>query len=171
MGAEAVGDYELNLDLINPNVDFPDAFALSYAMEDGLQKFYVALENEEQREELKGLYKRLAGFEDLHKERLLKEYGSIIGGDIDPAQFLEANQDVIEGGDIVKDTPVSIAGKMKNLVDILDLGMAIEAQSLDLYTRLAGRSDVEAVKELFLGLADEEKQHLEYISAEMDKYL
>ena len=171
MGIKAVGEYELSLDLIDPNVDFPDAFSLSYALEDGLQKFYLALEKEEQKAEFQALYKKLAGFEDLHKDRLLQEYGSIIGGDLDPQAFLKVNPDVVEGGDLVKNTPISIAAKMTDLRDILGLSMAIEAQSLDLYTRLAEKSDDEAVTKLFLGLADEEKQHMVFITREMEKYL
>lgn len=171
MGTKAVGDYELSLDLINPEVDFPDAFALSYAMEEGLKQFYLALDKAESRDEFKSLYQKLAGFEDLHKKRLLEQSGSHFGGDLNPEQFLEKNRDAIEGGELVKSTPVSIAGQMKNVVDILGLSMAIEAQSLDLYTRLAEKSTEGEVRSLFRGLADEEKQHMVFISKELDKYL
>jgi len=171
MGTKAVGPYELSLDLVNPDAEFPDAFALSYAMEERLQQFYFVLEKGETRDEFKSLFRKLAGFEDLHKDRLLKEYGSLIGGPVDPEQFLKANEDAIEGGDLVKNTPLSIIAKLDELQDVFGLSMAIEAQSLDLYTRLAGESNDDAVKKLFLGLADEEKQHLTLLTAEMAKYL
>jgi len=161
----------LNLDLINPDVEFPDAFALAYAMEDGLQRFYLVLEQEESREELKALYKRLAGFEDLHKERLLKEYQDMDSEGVSPDQYLNQNRDAIEGGELIKDTPVTIVSEMHNLIDILSLGMSIETQSLDLYTRLAEKSTDKNVKNLFLDLADEEKQHLNFITVEMDKHV
>lgn len=169
MGTKAVGAHELNLDLINPDVAFPDAFALAYAMEDGLQRFYLVLEQEETREDLKALYKRLAGFEDLHKERLLKEYQDMGSEGVSPDQYLNQNRDAIEGGELVKDTPVTIVSEMHNLIDILSLGMSIETQSLDLYARLAEKSTDSSVKNLFLDLADEEKQHLNFIALEMDK--
>ena len=161
----------MNLDLINPDVEFPDAFALAYAMEDGLQRFYLVLEQEESREELKALYKRLAGFEDLHKERLLKEYQDMDSEGVSPDQYLNQNRDAIEGGELIKDTPVTIVSEMHNLIDILSLGMSIETQSLDLYTRLAEKSTDKNVKNLFLDLADEEKQHLNFITVEMDKHV
>lgn len=169
MGVKAAGAYELSLDLINPDVDFPDAFSLAFAMEDGLQRFYLKLNAEESRENLKALYKRLAAFEDLHKDRLLKEYSGLIGDDASPDRFLKDNRDAIEGGELVNNTPISVVSQMNNLMDILGLGMAIEAQSLDLYSRLADKSDDESVKKLFLNLADEEKQHLNFITAEMNK--
>jgi sulfur-carrier protein adenylyltransferase/sulfurtransferase len=171
MGIKAEGDYQLSLDLINPDVEFPDAFALAYAMEDGLQRFYQVLEQEESREELKALYKRLAGFEDLHKERLLKKHQDISSEGISPDQYLTENRDAIEGGELVKNTPATIVSQMENLIDILGLGMSIETQSLDLYTRLADKSTNDMVKNLFLDLADEEKQHLNFITVEIDKYL
>ncbi|MBU3916027.1 hypothetical protein KKA14_10875, partial [bacterium] len=171
LGIKAQGAYELSLDLINPTVDFPDAFSLSYAMEEGLRKFYVELEEKETRGDYKTLFKKLAGFEDLHKDRLLKAYGSIIGGSSDPKRFLDQHKNEIEGGDLVKGTPLSILKQLNDQGDIFGLSMAIEAQSLDLYTRLAEKSADEMVKKLFLGLADEEKQHLAFLTTEMDKYL
>lgn len=171
MGTKADGAYQLSLDLINPDVEFPDAFALAYAMEDGLQRFYQVLEQEENREELKALYKRLAGFEDLHKERLLKKYQDMTSGGTSPDQYLSENRDAIEGGEIVKNTPITILSQMEDLIDILGLGMSIETQSLDLYARLADKSTNEIVKNLFLDLADEEKQHLNFITIEIDKHL
>ncbi|MFH2132513.1 MAG: rhodanese-like domain-containing protein [bacterium] len=171
LGIKAQGPYELSLDLIDPGVDFPDAFSLSYAMEDGLQRFYLKLEEKETRESHKALFKKLAGFEDLHMKRLLDAYASLGSSGADPKQFLADNRKVIEGGDLVKSTPVSIISQLHDLLDIFGLSMAIEAQSLDLYTRMAGKSTDAAVKKLFLGLADEEKQHLTYITRELDTHI
>lgn len=171
MGIKAAGAYELNLDLINPDVDFPDAFALAYAMENSLQQFYLMLEQEETKGAFKALYGRLAGLEERHKQRLLSDYKSSMDHSTSPEQFLEDNKHIIEGGDIVKNTTALLASETKNLVDVLGLSMAIEAQSLDLYTRLAGRTNDEAVKKLFHDLADEEKQHLNFITNELDYYL
>ncbi len=171
MGIKAAGNYDLSLDLIDPNVEFPDAFALAFAMEEGLKQFYLILESNESREEFKSLYHKLAGLEDLHKDKLLREYDVFVSGQTNPQQYLEQNRDVIEGGDLVKDTPISIASQMNDPVDILGFAMAVEAQSLDLYTRLAETGENEGVKKLFRGLADEEKQHMTFIANEMDKAL
>jgi rubrerythrin len=55
--------------------------------------------------------------------------------------------------------------------DILQLGMMLEAQALDLYTRLARKSEVGKSKDLFNFLAKEEAGHLGYLTEELDKLL
>lgn len=171
LGIQVSGPYELNLDLVNPDADFPDAWKIAYAMEDGLQRFYLKLEQQENREEYKQLFKKLAGFEDLHKERLKKAYDIDESTTGDLEAFMQENPDLVETGDLSRVSPQSIVSQMTELIDIFSLGMAIEAQSQDLYTRFADQAAKAESKKLFLELADEEKVHLSYITKEMDKIL
>ena len=171
LGMRAIGPYEMNLELIRPDAEFPDAFSLAYAMEEGLQRFYLALADQEDKEEHKALFLKLAGFEDLHKERLLKEFTRIQESNISPDIFLRGHEDVMEGGGINAPSPVNVIEALTDMLDVLGLSMGIEAQSLDLYMRLADRSPRDEVKRLFLDLADEEKQHMAFLSEVIDKYL
>jgi len=171
LGMRALGPYEMNLELIKADADFPDAFSLAYAMEEGLQKFYLALARAETREENKALFQKLAGFEDLHKERLITEFTRFKESDLSPNDYLKNHGEVIEGGGKNSPSPLNVIDAVTDIIDVLGLSMGIEAQSLDLYIRLADRSTLDEVKTLFLNLADEEKQHMAFLSEVIDKYL
>lgn len=171
LGIQVSGAYEINLDLVDPNADFPDVWKIAYAMEEGLQRFYLALEEQETRDEYKQLFQRLAGFEDIHKERLQKAYDVDETTTGDLASFMQENPNLVEAGDLTRVSPLSIIAQLSELIDIFSLGMAIEAQSLDLYTRFSNQATQPESKKLFQDLADEEKAHLDYISKEMDQYL
>ena len=171
LGTKAVGSYDLNLDLIKPEAEFPDAWSMAYAMEEGLQLFYLALEKWENRAEYKKLCEKLAGFEKKHKERLMKGYSMDPQHKGNPALFLKEHRDLIEGGDLNRKSPMNILDSLQDIMDIFSLSMAIETQSLDLYVRLANNSTNPESKKLFMDLADEEKVHLSYLSKEMDSYL
>lgn len=171
LGLKLEGEYDYDLNLIKKDVEFPDAFALAYAMEEGLQKFYLELEKSETDEKKRAVYKQLAGYEDLHKENLKKGFEVTQGGTFDVESALNVHGDVIEGGDLNKKSPFAIVSQMKNIQDIYSLSLAIEAQSFDLYVRLANKADKEDSKALFLEMADEEKTHMNYVTEELTKYL
>ncbi|MCG8337378.1 MAG: ferritin family protein, partial [Proteobacteria bacterium] len=119
----------------------------------------------------RAVYKQLAGYEDLHKENLKKGFEVTQGGTFDVESALNVHGDVIEGGDLNKKSPFAIVSQMKNIQDIYSLSLAIEAQSFDLYVRLANKADKEDSKALFLEMADEEKTHMNYVTEELTKYL
>lgn len=171
MGLQLEGEYECDLNLIKPDMDFPDAFTLSYAMEEGLQRFYLALEEEEVNTEYKKVYRKLAGFEDLHKAQLLKTFSKETGEQFNVDEALAIQGDVIEGGEANRKSPLDVVRSMKDKRDIYGLALAIEAQSFDLYIRLAHNAENEASKTLLLKLADEEKIHMSFISREIAKYI
>ncbi len=171
LGIQVPGEYDLNLSLINPNAEFSSVWTIAYAMEEGLQRFYLALEARETRAEYKQVFKQLAAFEVLHKERLQSGYDVDESTSVNLATFLQENPDLIEAGDLNKLSPLVNISKLTNLIDIFGLAMAIEAQSLDLYTRFSAQATQAESKKLFQDLADEEKAHLNYLAKEMDKYL
>lgn len=171
MGLQLEGEYACDLNLIKPDMEFPDAFTLSYAMEEGLQRFYLALEEEEANTEFKKVYRKLAGFEDLHKAQLLKTFNEETGQQFDVEATLAIQGDVIEGGEANRKSPLDIVRKMKDKRDIYGLAMAIEAQSFDLYVRLANKAENDASRNLLMKLADEEKIHMSFISREISKYM
>lgn len=171
MGVKAYGEYDFNLDIVPQNVEFDDAWTLAYAMEEGLQHFYQVLEEQEERPELKKVYNELAAFEDLHKDRLAKQYAKEMDGKIDREKIECLSKEHLEGGDINKVSPIEVISKIDSVLDIFGFSMAIEAQALDLYTRLSHNSENKQVAQLFLGMADEEKEHMNYVKKEMEKHL
>lgn len=171
MGIQVAGDYSRNLDLVRPDAEFPDAWVLAYALEEGLQRFYYALMEAESREKFKELYKKLAGFEDLHKDRLKTAYLGQNTDQIDLDGYLKEHPDLIEGGELNKYSPFNIISRLNDIMDVFSLSMAVEAQSQDLYFRLANQRTDNETRQLFLDLADEEKMHLSYLAEEMNDYL
>jgi len=167
-GRQAKGPEEAGLEFFTGQEEFADGVSLAYAMEDGLQEFYRILADRAQDEEQRKLYLRLVGFEDKHKARLLAEYQQSHGADQVPAGNLSG---VMEGGRSVQDFVKRVEALIRNQRDILELAMMLETQALDLYSRMAQKSENKESGKLFLRLADEEKMHLSYLADEMDKVL
>ncbi|MEW6429232.1 MAG: rhodanese-like domain-containing protein [Thermodesulfobacteriota bacterium] len=167
-GGQAVGPEELGLDLFTGGMDYADAAALSYAMEDGLQRFYRALEEKSEPPAWRQLLARLAGFEDRHKERLLAEYRRRRGDDagIDPG-----SAPIMEGGRRIDEYLKRADALLRSLPDILQLAMTLETQAMDLYSRMAQKSEDRETRDFFLSMAEEEKTHLAYLAEEMDRVL
>ena len=171
LGTQAVGDSQIDLHLIVPDTDYQDIWGLAYAMEEGLQLFYLKLEEKEPNAALKAVYHELAGFEDYHKNRLLESYAANTGAEADLETLTKPFRDAMEGGELNKHSPHEIISKAPGVLDIFGMSMAIEAQSYDLYTRLSRKSEQLEAKKLLEEMADEEKQHLSFITDEMRKYL
>lgn len=171
LGIRLEGEYDYDLNLINTEIEFPDAFTLAYAMEEGLQKFYQELERRETDAKKKAVYNQLAGFEDLHKENLKNGFESTRGESFDVNSALNAHGNVMEGGNLNKKSPYEVAVQMREVTDIYSLSLAIEAQSFDLYVRLANKAENENSKAIFLDMADEEKTHMNFVSRELSKHL
>ena len=167
MGIQLEGGYHYDLNLIRSDAEFNDVFELSYAMEEGLQQFYNKLEQEEDRPELKAVYKKLSGFEDLHKEELLKRNKEADKVDIESVLTKQGN--VVEGGESNRMSPFQVIEKSNSIQDIYALSLAIEAQSFDLYVRLAEKADDSTSKTILMHMADEEKTHMQFISGELAK--
>ncbi|MEN8199497.1 MAG: ferritin family protein [Thermodesulfobacteriota bacterium] len=162
-GGKAVGGEDFGMEFFVSG-DFQDAFRMSYAMEEGLRQLYLALEETTEDEEARLLLAKLAKFEDGHKAKL-------------KAMFPEAEEcgevagDNLEGGFDRQQILDHFRSRIDNLHDILELGMMLETQAFDLYSRLSRKSEDSKSKELFDYLAEEEKLHLNFLSREYDKLL
>ena len=77
----------------------------------------------------------------------------------------------MEGGARVSKTVEQIQSNLNSLEVTLDFAMTLETQAMDLYTRMARKSDNETKRNLFLKLADEEKSHLACLANEMVKII
>lgn len=168
-GHQALGDQETGVGLFFPeDGEHADAVSLAYAMEDGLEKLYLTLASRAGHEAVGRLYLKLAGFEELHKKRLLARYLKSRGPD---AQAGLAPGGLIEGGGQGEDLLARFTASAGDGQDILDLAMGLETQALDLYDRLAKKSEDQELKEFFGGMADEERTHLAFLSAAVDEGL
>jgi len=170
-GRQAVGPEIMGLDLIGPDTDYASNLAMGYALEDGLQQFYLQLGERVDESEEKKLLSRLAGFEDKHKAWLAEEYEVVRRDDTGLPPLTAGKSEVMEGGRLVSEYLARVRPEFLDLESIFDLSMMFETQAMDLYGRLAQKAQRPDVRELFLKLVDEEKLHLGYLEKEMERLL
>ena len=75
---------------------------------------------------------------------------------------------IMEGGRRVEDYLKRASALLHSPADLLHLAMGLEVQAYDLYSRMAQKSSNPETKDLFTHIADEEKQHLAYITKELE---
>jgi rhodanese-related sulfurtransferase/rubrerythrin len=146
------------------NKEFPDTFRMAYSMEEGLRQLYLGLAARDVQQENKIFFERLAVFEDGHKAKLVAMFA--------PGDFADGGEAmVVEGGLDRQQIMAHFDPQLKTMEDILQLGMMLEAQALDLYTRMSRKSEPGKNRELFAFLAQEEAAHLSYLAERLDKLL
>ncbi|MFH2123006.1 MAG: rhodanese-like domain-containing protein [Pseudomonadota bacterium] len=150
--------------------DFPDVFHMAYAMEEGLRQLYLGLMDKVADEGNKKFLARLAAFEDGHKAMLVAMFAP---EDFSGIEDDEGRPDdgIVEGGLDRRQIMDHFDAQLDSLKDILQLGIMLEAQALDLYSRLARKSEVGKSRELFHFLAKEEAKHLGYLTEALDTLL
>lgn len=171
LGSKATGPLLQGLDLIAPEADYPGSLALGYALEEGLQQFYLRLAELVAEAGQKELLTRLAGFEDKHKGWLAEAYAAVRQVDSGLPLLVAGKGEVMEGGRSVSEFLAGMRPEALDLPAIFDLAMGFETQALDLYGRLAQQAARPEVRTLFLKLVDEEKLHLGYLAKELERMI
>ena len=165
----AFGSEELGLDLLTGNESIEETLIIAYSLEAGLQDFYVTMIDKVDADEVKSLFRKLSDIEVIHQNRILKEYVLITGKEIDRDTFeSEQVEKAVEGGLTTDEYIRLFKPDLNVLSDIVDLAMSIEAQALDLYTRVANRSTDERSRGALNKIAEEERVHLEQLAKLMD---
>lgn len=144
--------------------EFPDVFQMAYAMEEGLRQLYLGLVDRFDDAKIRELLERLASFEEGHKAMLTAMFA--------PEEFSGSDETgIVEGGLDRQQIMDHFQPQLETMEGVLQLGMMLEAQALDLYTRLARKSEVEKNRELFSFLAKEEGRHLSCLAEKLDTLL
>jgi len=165
----AFGSEELGLDLLTGNESIEETLIIAYSLEAGLQDFYVTMIDKVDADEVKSLFRKLSDIEVIHQNRILKEYVLITGKEIDRDTFeSEQVEQAVEGGLTTDEYIRLFKPDLNVLSDIVDLAMSIEAQALDLYTRVANRSTDERSRGALNKIAEEERVHLDQLAKLMD---
>ena len=165
----AFGSEDLGLDLLTGNESIEETLIIAYSLEAGLQDFYVTMIDNVDADEVKSLFRKLSDIEVIHQNRILEEYVQITGKEIDRDTFeSEQVEKAVEGGLTTDEYIRLFKPDLNVLSDIVDLAMSIEAQALDLYTRVANRSTDERSRGALNKIAEEERVHLEQLAKLMD---
>jgi len=146
--------------------EFENAFLMAYLMEAGLKQFYLAMADMVDPKEQKALLQHMADFEDGHMAKLLRQYRQEMP-DLTDVEDLSA----MEGGFDKDKTLRAYRDYLASMEDIIQLGMMLETQAYDLYSRLARKNDKPELREFYRHMADEEKIHLGQLSRSLDKIL
>jgi len=162
-GGKATGDEAFGMEFFVTG-DFSDVFRMSYAMEEGLQQLYLVLKGLCDDGEVKLLLARLAKFEEGHKAKLKAMFPDILDDELSSGDHLEGGFDPQQVLDHCQKRNVTVS-------DIIQLGMMLETQAFDLYSRLARKADTVETKDFFLFMVGEEKLHLKFLSDEYDRIL
>ena len=165
-GQKAAGPEEQGLEFFVDR-DFSSAFVMAYAMEEGLRQLYLALVDRVVEARDRKVLERLARFEEGHKAQLRARFAP--EGLADAA--LETEAGAVEGGFDQARMMAHFGPQIADVKDIFYLGMMLETQALDLYSRLGRLAGDEQSRELFEFLAEEEGKHLGYLADELDKRL
>ena len=171
-GLIAEGIPESGMAYFSPATKPEEFIALAWSLEDGSRKFYSELAGVLKDQEAKDLFRDLIEAEERHQASLLKLYKELPGrisdsGPMGSAISAGDEGDVMEGGIRVSEGLQWAHGK--NLAEILDFSISLEANSYDLYVKMGRRIEDQQSAQVFHLLSDEEKQHLERLSSLLEK--
>ena len=167
-GPVAEGPPDSGMAYFSPAVNPEELIALAWLLEDGSRKFYHALSELPHNKEAVAVFQELASAEEHHMSSLLTLYTQITGKEAD-ARFpwsvlsLEPQEDVMEGGIRLDEALKWVQGK--EIKTVLELAVANETNSYDLYLRMERTIEDRRSKKVFRTLSDEEKFHLRRLSA------
>lgn len=162
-GLKSIGNEAQGMEFFT-SADFKNAFQMAYSMEQGLKELYMGLADTITSWEQKELLQHMAQFEDGHMAKLLSMYNEEApqGGQKSPP---------LEGGFNQEEVMANYNGQIGDMTDIIELGMMLETQAFDLYSRLARKSESPKVAEFYQQMAKEEQGHLNQLTRELDKIL
>jgi rubrerythrin len=163
------GPYEEGLAYFSRASGAEELISLSLALEEGNRVFYERIALEARDEEVVAVFRLLVLAEERHKETLYELFAQVAGKDAVPeppeemeaGRFLEGGIPVIEAMEWARDKP---------LEEILELSIAMEANSLDRYIKMGRAVDDERARKVFLALSGEERSHLERMVSLLDRF-
>ena len=163
---------ESGIAYFSPATKPEEMVALAWFLENGSRRFYDELGRTANIGEISDLYAELTSAEERHQATLLDLYREFAGAqphDGFPKSVIsvEKEDDVMEGGMRVTDALEWVKGK--NTTEILEISLALETNSYDLYLIMERRLKDQPSSRVFRVLSGEEKQHLERLSSLLEE--
>jgi rubrerythrin len=163
-GLTTAGPEDMGMELLKGDESPAEVIRLAYGMEMGLGEFYTIIAASTDDSEMAAMLSKLAGVEEKHKLRLLDLYLTIDRSSVDQKTFeKDIDASVMEGGFTTEEFLEKNKSFLQTVTDILSIAMMLETQAMDLYMRYADKSTEAKTKEIFYGLAEEEKMHLKHL--------
>ncbi|HXZ37969.1 MAG TPA: ferritin family protein [Thermodesulfobacteriota bacterium] len=170
-GLRATGAPDAGMAYFEPARKPEELIALAWMLEEGSRKFYKEMGTKEKIPGAVDLFQELSVDEEKHKSSLFKIYQRISRKASDPGfprslVSLETGDDYLEGGMGLKEVLEWSRGK--ELKDILEFSISLEANAIDLYIKMERRIEGTEAKEVFLALSNQERNHLKRLSAALE---
>jgi rhodanese-related sulfurtransferase/rubrerythrin len=160
-GQVATGSYNEGLSMLEGRETAEELISLAMALEEGSRMFYVNVEELTLDTEAKNVLKTIAEAEEKHKTQILQAYKLITGENLtDDILNREPLSGIMEGGVRIVEVVSFLKGSDKTLLDILEVSMQLEINSLDLYIKILRNIEDAGAKKVFDILIEEEKNHL-----------
>jgi rhodanese-related sulfurtransferase/rubrerythrin len=172
-GLTAIGPPEAGIFCFPENMQPDELVAMAWYIEDGTQRFLDLIAKQLGDPETRDLIARLSDLKSDHKDDLTKLHGKLAepgsNADFPGAVLARPPADVMAG---CVSVPEAIDwSRDKKGTDILELMMSLEANTLDLYLKLARRVRSERARSVFKHLSEQEKEHLDALAVAFEKTL
>jgi sulfur-carrier protein adenylyltransferase/sulfurtransferase len=169
-GAKATGPQELNLDLVRGDESPRDMLRLAFGLERALGIFYDRCREAARDDDLRDMFAKLGRIEVVHKQKVFARYAALTPGAPDMAAFESGmTADIMEGGFHLEEFMAANEPWLETVDQVLELGMMLETQALDLYLRFAEKSQDDETRQVLFTLANEEKMHLKTLARLLDE--
>lgn len=142
--------------------------AISWTMEENTRKFYLALSGLVPDSRSSDLFQSLAEAEESHKATLVDLFRDLSGKQ-DMPDLAQGGPPLLEGGMDLDGTLHWVEGKP--LEEVLDIVLALETNAYDRYIKMLNIVEDEPSRSVFRSLSDEERKHLDRLTALMDETL
>jgi rubrerythrin len=171
-GLAAAGPPEAGMAFFPADAAAEQLIALAWLLEDGSRRFYASVASQLRDIEPRRLFSDLASAEKHHTESLAVLYRDLSGKtptDGFPRDLLQAgaDEDRMEGA--VKVGEALAWARDSGPRDVLDLSLALETDSYDLYIKMSRVVTDERAQRVFGHLIREEKEHLARMAALLDR--
>lgn len=171
-GRTAAGPPEAGMSFFTAAADEGELVILAWLLEEGSRKFYSAVARMQTASEAAGLFSSLVKAEEHHQGMLQALYREITGREPGPdfpggSPIAQGAADRMEGNVSVSEALAWADGKETR--DLLELSMALETDSYDLYIKMSRTVPGENAKKVFARLVVEEKEHLARMAELLDK--
>jgi rubrerythrin len=171
-GLRAEGLPDSGMAYFAPATKPEELIALAWYLEKGSHSFYSELSQGLTDRVAKNLFKELAVAEERHQTTLSGLYQDFAGSASSigfPESVIPSPEkgEVMEGGMLVKEALDWANGR--EIKDILDLSISLEANAYDLHLRMKARLEDPRGKEVFTILSHEEKEHLDRLSSLLEQ--
>lgn len=172
-GLVAAGPPETGVFCFSENMTPEQLIAMAWYIEDGSQQYIESVKNIAKDEEKNATFRSLIAHKIAHKESLSQLFQKISGQATTedfPTSVLQSPPHAVMAGCVSVSDAVNWS-KNKNISDILDFLMALEANTFDLYLKLGRQVESDRARTVFMELSEEEARHLEQLSTFFEKTL